>query len=55
MVGVNHGGGGLQDPTNRSAITTTAQALDSADNLAQLVAELETPGGRTDACARAHE
>ncbi|MEP7111041.1 MAG: peptidoglycan-binding domain-containing protein [Ferruginibacter sp.] len=55
MVGVAHGGGGLNDPTIRSAITTPAQALNSADNLAQLVAELETPGGKTDACARGGE
>jgi hypothetical protein len=41
MIGVNHGGGSLTGPTIRRRITTTAQALDSADNLAQLVAELE--------------
>ena len=55
MIGVAHGGGGLQDATRRNRITTIAQALDSADNLAQLVAELETFRGRTDACARARE
>lgn len=55
MIGVTHGGGSLNGPTIRSAITTPAQALDSADNLAQLVAELETFGGKTDACARAGE
>lgn len=55
MIGVTHGGGSLLGPTIRSAITTPAQALDSADNLAQLVAELETPGGKTDACARPRE
>lgn len=55
MIGVTHGGGTLLGPTIRSAITTPAQALDSADNLAQLVAELTTPRGRTDACTRAGE
>src|SRR5262245_46179651 len=55
MVGVKHGGGALNGPTIRTAITTPAQALDSADNLAQLVAQLETRGGRTDACARRKE
>jgi peptidoglycan hydrolase-like protein with peptidoglycan-binding domain len=55
MIGITHGGGSLMGPTIRSAITTPAKALDSADNLAQLVAELETPGGKTDACARARE
>ena len=55
LIGINHGGGSLTDATVRSAITTTAQALNSADNLAQLVAELETPGGKTDACTRARE
>jgi hypothetical protein len=55
LLGVGHGGQPLNGPTVRSLITTTAQALDSADNLAQLVAELETPGGRTDACVRARE
>jgi peptidoglycan hydrolase-like protein with peptidoglycan-binding domain len=55
FLGVKHGGGALMGPTIRSAITTPAQALDSADNLAQLVAELTTPSGNTDACARAGE
>ena len=45
----------LNGPTIRSAITTQAQALDSADNLAQLVGEIATLGGKTDACARAGE
>jgi hypothetical protein len=55
LLGVGHGGQPLDGPTIRKLITTTAQALNSADNLAQLVAELETPGGRTDACVRAGE
>jgi peptidoglycan hydrolase-like protein with peptidoglycan-binding domain len=55
FLGVHHGGGALNGPTIRSAITTPAQALDSADNISQLVAEIVTPGGRTDACARAGE
>lgn len=55
FLGVHHGGGALNGPTIRSAIVTPAQALDSADNLAQLVAELTTPTGNTDACARAGE
>jgi peptidoglycan hydrolase-like protein with peptidoglycan-binding domain len=55
FLGVHHGGSTLNGPTIRSAITTPAQALDSADNLAQLVAEIVTAGGRTDACARAGE
>jgi peptidoglycan hydrolase-like protein with peptidoglycan-binding domain len=54
LVGVKHGGGALMGPTIRSAITTPAQALDSADNLAQLVAELRTfKTPNTDACTRA--
>lgn len=55
FLGVNHGGGPPDKPTPRDKITTPAQALDSADNLAQLVAEIVTPGGKTDACARAFE
>lgn len=55
FLGVRHGGGPLRGPTIRSAITTPVQALDSADNLAQLVAEVATPSGKTDACARAGE
>ncbi len=54
LVGIKHGGGALMGPTIRSAITTPAQALDSADNLAQLVAELRTfKTPNTDACSRA--
>lgn len=54
MIGVTHGGGSLLGPTIRSAITTPAQALDSADNLAQLVAEMRTfKSPNTDACVRA--
>jgi hypothetical protein len=53
LMGVAHGGGALLGPTIRSAITTPAQALNSADNLAQLVAELRTfKSPSTDACAR---
>jgi hypothetical protein len=55
MLGVNHGGGASNGPTIRKNIKTPAQALDSADNLAQLVAQLTTHGGRTDACTRKHE
>ena len=55
FVGVDHGGGPLGGPTIRHNILTTMQALDSADNLAQLVAEITTPNGRTDACARRGE
>jgi hypothetical protein len=55
MLGVRHGGGALDGPTIRASITTPAQALDSADNLAQLVAQLTTPSGKTDACARSGE
>jgi hypothetical protein len=53
LVGVQHGG--TLGDTVRGNITTPALALDSADNLAQMVAELETPSGRTDACARRRE
>jgi hypothetical protein len=53
LVGVHHGGGALDGPTIRSTITTPAQALDSADNLAQLVADLRTfKTPNTDACSR---
>jgi hypothetical protein len=52
FVGVHHGGGPLGGPTIRHNILTMVQALDSADKLAQLVAEITTPNGRTDACAR---
>jgi hypothetical protein len=55
MLGVHHGGGPSNAATNRSAITTSAQALDSADNLAQLAAQLTTRNGVTDACTRSHE
>jgi len=55
FLGVHHGGGPLNGPTIRHNIRTTVQALDSADNLAQLVAEITTPNGRTDACARQGE
>ncbi len=55
MLGVHHGGGALNGATIRSAITTPAQALDSADNLAQLAAQLTTPKGVTDACTRPGE
>ncbi len=54
LLGVKHGGGALMGPTIRSAITTPDQALNSADNLAQLVAQLRTfKSPNTDACARA--
>lgn len=50
FVGVHHGGGAPQDATPRASILTPEQALDSADNLAQLVSEIIN--GRTDACLR---
>jgi hypothetical protein len=55
FCGVHHGGGPLQGATIRMNIKTTAQAFDSADNLAQLVAEITTVGNKTDACARTNE
>jgi peptidoglycan hydrolase-like protein with peptidoglycan-binding domain len=55
FVGAHHGGGPLGGATIRHNIVTTEHALDSADNLAQMVAEITTPGGKTDACARAGE
>jgi hypothetical protein len=55
LLGVGHGGQPLNGPTVRRLVTTTAQALNSADNLAQMVSEFETPHGRTDACLRARE
>ncbi len=53
LVGVNHGGGALNTETHRELITTPDQALDSADNLAQMAAELA--GSKTDACTRRGE
>jgi hypothetical protein len=50
FVGLHHGGGTANAATPRASITTSAQALDSADNMAQLVSELMD--GRTDACTR---
>ena len=55
MLGVHHGGQPLAGPDDPSKITTTAQALDDANSLAQLVAQLTTPHGRTGACERDHE
>jgi hypothetical protein len=56
LVGVHHGGGALNAPTIRSTITTPAQSLDSADNLAQLVADLRTfKVPNTDACTRVRD
>jgi len=55
FLGIDHGGGPPDAPTPRDQIRTSRQALDSADNLAQLVAELVTPGAKTDACARENE
>lgn len=55
FLGVKHGGTPLNEGTNRALVTTPALALDSADNLAQLVAEIATVGGKTDACAFAGE
>lgn len=55
FLGVKHGGSALDQPTTRTNITTPAVSLDSADNLAQLVAEIVTPTGATDACARQNE
>jgi hypothetical protein len=53
FVGVHHGGGASDAPTPRASITTPEQALDSADNLAQLVSEIMN--GKTDACTRPHD
>lgn len=47
LVKVNHGAGPGNDPS-RTSITTPAQALDSADHLAQLVSEIMD--GTSDAC-----
>lgn len=55
FLGVKHGGGTLNGPTIRGNIKTPSQALDSADNLAQVVGEIATLGGKTDACARTGE
>lgn len=55
MLGVHHGGAANDPVTHRELITTPAQALDSADNLAQLVAQIITSKGVTDACTRAGE
>lgn len=53
MIGVEHGGCSFSGPTIRSTIVTPAQALNSADNLAQLVAGLRTfKVPNTDACTR---
>jgi hypothetical protein len=51
FLGVKHGGSALNGPTIRANITTPALALDSADNLAQLVSEITTFGAKTDSCA----
>ena len=48
MLGVHHGGAANDPVTHRELIKTPAQALDSADNLAQLVSQLAT--GKTDSC-----
>ncbi len=48
FLGVHHGGSALDGPTVRENIKTPDQALDSADNLAQLVSELMD--GRRDLC-----
>jgi hypothetical protein len=50
FVGVDHGDGPATSPTIRAKITTPQIALNSADNLAQLVSEIMN--GRTDACTR---
>lgn len=50
FVGVHHGGSSLGGETIRGSITTPEQALDSADNLAQLVSEIMN--GKSDACTR---
>jgi hypothetical protein len=52
LVGPHHGGQGSNVKTDLSAVRTTAQALDSAENLAELVAELTAPGGVTQSCDR---
>jgi hypothetical protein len=48
MLGIHHGGAANDPVTHRDLITTPEHALDSADNLAQLVSQLAT--GKTDSC-----
>lgn len=48
LFGVKHGGQPIGKGTDQHLITTPDQALDSADNLAQLVSEIMN--GRTNAC-----
>jgi hypothetical protein len=50
LLGVNHGGQPLNKADDPRLVKTTAQALDDANSLAQLVAQLTTPGGKTGAC-----
>lgn len=53
LLGVGHGGQALNGPTIRELVDNPEKALDSADNLAQLSAELM--GAKTDACTRARD
>ena len=55
FLGVHHGGQPLDGPDDPRLIKTSAQALDDANSLAQLVAQLTTRGGKTGACERPHE
>ncbi len=45
----------VPSPTIHTETTNTLVALDSADHIAQLIAEFVTPGGKTDACTRGGE
>ncbi|GEM_PF-7125236 len=53
LLNVGHGGQPLNGPTIRELVDTPEKALDSADNLAQLSAELM--GSKTDACTRVND
>jgi hypothetical protein len=50
LVGAHHGGQPPHVKTDLSAVRTVQQALDSAENLAEMVAELTAPGGKTQSC-----
>jgi hypothetical protein len=52
LVGAHRGGQPHNVKTDLSAVRTVQQALDSAENLAEMVAELTAPGGKTLSCDR---
>jgi hypothetical protein len=52
LGGAHHGGQPYNVKTDLSAVRTVQQALDSAENLAEMVAELTAPGGKTLSCDR---